>query len=165
MISKHKSTGYDLLRQYIRISSYEDIERTPSEKKMKWQEEEVLIENFHMSVLTLSSAEVVALAERARDIAHEEFKNHPEKGRITLRILVEILGDRYPSKYLKKHPTIVMSNPREVIEYSAEEEKALKSLILSLKEDIRETDYFRIDALMEHVTGEQTHFMNAVWEK
>ena len=91
MISNHKSIGDDLLRQYIRISSYEDIEPTSSEKKMEWQEEEALIENFHMRTLMLSSAEVVALAQRARDIAHEEFKSHPEKGQITFLPLARFL--------------------------------------------------------------------------
>lgn len=161
-ISNQQSIDSDLLRRYIRISSYDDIQRTPSEKEMNWQEEEALMENFHMRMLTLSSAEVVDTAQRARKIAQEEFKNHPDKGFRSMRIVEGILGDRYPLKYLKKRSTIVISDPREVIEYSAEEEEALVSLVLSLKEDIRETEYFRIDALMEHVTGEQTHFMDAV---
>jgi hypothetical protein len=133
--------------------------------EMSIEEEEDLIESFRMNLLELSAEEMVELAKKINDITYDKVADHPEAGLLVLYLLDLVLKDRFTKKFLEKHKSFEPENPKEKIEYSKEEEEELANLILALKPNIPESNYFKIDSLVEFITGKHKHLMKEVWKK
>ncbi|MDP4008607.1 MAG: hypothetical protein Q8P68_05455 [Candidatus Peregrinibacteria bacterium] len=164
MNSTKQNLDKAFIRAYIRVV-IANKEPELLSTGMNYEEEEKLMEDFHDAILNLSNSEMIQLAHDIFEITYDEFKDSPEKGAFALYILDVILGDRPSMKHFQKIGIQLPKDKRKVMEYSSKEEEELRRIIMLIKDDIREFDYFRIDKLIHIITGESPKLMKAIWAK